>query len=104
MAILNSVITKTKRLNIESKLCFNAALACFVLGAAGWIINYFAPDTTRLHGLLVVAVFYSMLGAINLLRGAMSNSTKLDSHTTMQRPVAANVETQAELKKFESAA
>ena len=104
MAILNSVITKTKRLNVESKLCFSAALACFILGAAGWIINYFAADTTRLHGLLVVAVFYSMLGVINLLRGAMSNSTKLDSHIAMQRPVATNGEIQTELKKFESAA
>ena len=61
-----AVAAYAKRLNDVSKLCFGAAVGCFIVGMLGWIVNFFAAESTMLHGLLVVATFYFALGVIKL--------------------------------------
>jgi len=60
------VVSYAKSLNDASKLCFGAAAGCFIVGMFGWTVNFFAAETTMLHGLLVVAAFYFGLGVIKL--------------------------------------
>ncbi len=67
-SIQHTVDLYRKQFNDESKLCFGAAVGCLVVGALGWLINYAAPETTTLHGLLVVGVFYSARGTLSLLK------------------------------------
>ncbi len=61
-------------LNDESKLCFGAAAGCFVIGIIGWLINLALPETTLLHGLLVVAGFYCVLGVVNIFKAVAAPS------------------------------
>ena len=61
-------------LNDECKLCFGAAAGCFVIGIIGWLINLALPETTLLHGLLVVAGFYCVLGVANIFKTATAHS------------------------------
>ena len=63
---INPIVSYAKTLNDASRLCFGASASCFVVGTLGWIVNFLAAGTTMLHGLLVVAVFYFLLGVINL--------------------------------------
>jgi hypothetical protein len=67
----------TRPLSDASKLCFGAAAGCFVVGAAGWIVNFLEPGITLLHGLLVVAVFYFALGVSKLFEKQAGDSHEL---------------------------
>ena len=64
----NTADTHDKMLGNESELCFGAAAGCFIVGAVGWLVNLVQPDTTLLHGLLVVAGFYGFLGVVSLFK------------------------------------
>ncbi|MCA9124171.1 MAG: hypothetical protein H6822_02295 [Planctomycetaceae bacterium] len=67
-SIRDAVDSFGKYINDESKLCFGAAVGCFVIGTTAWLVNLVAPQTTTLHGLLVVAVFYAATGTISLFK------------------------------------
>ena len=71
--IYNMVVQVKKKLNDDTTLCFGAAAGCFVVGALGWLVNWVQPDTTLLHGLLVVAGFYCFLGVVSLLKSASTS-------------------------------
>jgi len=73
-----AVAAYAKRLNDASKLCFGAAAGCFIVGMFGWIVNFFAAETTMLHGLLVVAAFYFALGVIKLFEKRAGYSHGID--------------------------
>lgn len=67
-----------RKFNDESKLCFGAAAGCFVIGAVGWLVNLVQPETTLLHGLLVVAGFYGFLGVVSLFKPSTSTADAMD--------------------------
>lgn len=54
-------------LSDSSRLCFAMAVTCLVMGAIGAIANLLIPGSTTLDALLIVAVFYSGLGCVDLL-------------------------------------
>lgn len=87
-SIQNAIIRNGKKLNAESKLCFGAAAGCFVIGAGGWLINLARPGSTKLHGLLVVAAFYAVVGGVKLFHKSatdaqpMENPIGAGSHTS----------------------
>lgn len=75
---MKSIATYAETINDASRLCFGAAISCFVVGTMGWIANYFVEGTTMLHGLLVVAVFYFLLGVVNLFEKQSNVSKTLE--------------------------
>ena len=100
-----AVITFIKTLNDASTLCFGAAVACFLVGAIGWIVNWFVAGATTLHGFLVVAVFYFMLGVIKLFEKEAASSPGLDKNCDFKERASAPIqELQAKVKRLESAA
>jgi hypothetical protein len=50
--------------NDSSPLCFFTSLILFAFGTVGGITNYLAPGTTQLNSLLLVGVFYFVLGLL----------------------------------------
>lgn len=78
-SIQNAIIRCVKKLNDESKLCFGAAAGCFVVGAGGWLVNLALPESTLLHGLLVVAAFYSVVGGVKLFQKSATDAQPMDN-------------------------
>jgi len=100
-----TVVTFIGTLNDGSKLCFGAAVACCLVGAMGWTVNYFVAGATMLHGLLVVAVFYFTLGVIKLFEKETANHTGIDKHCdSIERESAPIQEMQPKVKRLDSAA
>jgi hypothetical protein len=61
-------IVGRERLTSESKLCFGAAVGCFVLGSVGYAINALTATHTTLSAFLVVSAFYLVLGVVSLFK------------------------------------
>lgn len=73
-----------RTLSDESKLSFGAAAGCFVIGAVGWLVNLARPETTLLHGLLVVAGFYCFLGVVNLYKASTNEDAAADGRHVVE--------------------
>ena len=73
-SIQDRIVQCKKNLSDETKLCFGAAIGCFVVGALGWLVNFVRPEATLLHGLLVVAGFYFSLGSVKFLKSSASEA------------------------------
>ena len=68
-------------LNDTARLCFGVAVAGLLVGVPGAIVNVFAPQTTTLDALLVVAVFYGAMGGRELLTGSSAiTADRLSDH------------------------
>lgn len=85
-SIRNTVDKCRKKLNDESKLCLGAAVGCFLVGTVGWLVNLVAPETTTLHGLLVVAVFYSAIGFLSLFKKPTAETQSLPASPSVNAP------------------
>ena len=73
-SIQNMIVRSKTKLRDESKLSFAAAAGCFAVGAAGWLVNLARPETTLLHGLLVVAGFYCFVGVVHLFKASTNEA------------------------------
>lgn len=73
-SIPNAIARRGKKLNDESKLCFGAAIGCFLVGTGGWLVNLAMPESTLLQGLLVVAAFYAALGVVKLFQKSATDA------------------------------
>lgn len=50
----------------EARLCFAVAAACLLIGLSGWLINRIAALHTPLSALVVVGLFYGLMGLARL--------------------------------------
>jgi len=103
--VVEAAINLTRPLNDACKLCFGAAAGCFVVGAAGWIVNFLEPGITLLHGLLVVAVFYFTLGVSKLFEKQAGDSHELGPVRDVTAPLPTPEEdVQRKIKQQKTAA
>ena len=53
-------------LDKEAQLCFGAALLCLVIGLVGMTLNTLIAFSTSIDALLVVSLFYGLLGTVRV--------------------------------------
>jgi len=80
-----------QRLSDECQLSFAAAASCFVLGSFGMTASTLAPGSTQLGALLVVALFYLLLGLAGLRRDSLSSSCPHNPRFFRQGPKIASL-------------
>jgi len=74
------------KLNNATRLCFGVAVAGLFVGVPGAIVNVFAPQTTTLDSVLVVAVLYGVMGGMKLLTDCSAITTdRLGDHPGRER-------------------
>jgi hypothetical protein len=62
------------QLSESARLCLVTAAGCSAVGLLGLLVNAIWPHTTQVHGLLIVAAFYGLLGFIDVVRSTLKKS------------------------------
>lgn len=68
-------------LSDEARMCFAAATGCLLIGLAGGVINRIAQLHLPLTALVVVGVFYGLMGLGRLWKLARTKSTDRPDQT-----------------------
>lgn len=76
----NRKVTQRELLADEARLCFAVATACLLIGLSGYLINRVASLHTPLSALVVVGVFYGVMGVARLWKRARTSDS--DNKTT----------------------